>query len=288
MPVNSLALAPTALPDAEPLEYLRAAVAAGYDGVGLRLFRSPGLPFHPVVGNAPLVREMTRVLADANLPVLDILSFYLLPETDVDQFTAALALGAELGGGYAMAIGDDPEWTRLRDNLGRLCDAAARFGLTIVIEFVPHRALATLPMALQILAETGRSASTRSTSPDRAEALLISGDSPRGSSPTHSSPTASSVRASPTSPSPGEGASGSVVSWVKGRSRFESCSRRCRRESHSASSCRCPGRCAPPRMSGPGSRWRMPETSSRISIVPVHADRDRSVEATTDRREVGR
>jgi len=154
--MNALALAPTTLPDTEPLAYLTAAVDAGYDAVGVRLFRSPGLPFHPVVGNGALIRDMKRVLADAHLPVLDVLSFYLQPATDVEQFAPALALGAELGARYAMTIGDDPEWGRLRDNLGRLCDVAARVGLTVVIEFVPFRVLATLPMALQIIGEVKR------------------------------------------------------------------------------------------------------------------------------------
>lgn len=154
--MTALALAPTTRPDAAPIEYLSAAVEAGYDALGVRLVRSPGLPFHPVVGDPALIREVKRVLADSRLPVLDILSFYRQPTTAVDQFTRALALGAELGARYAMAIGDDPEWSRLRDHLGRLCDTAARLGLTVVIEFVPHRALATLPMALKILAEVNR------------------------------------------------------------------------------------------------------------------------------------
>jgi len=54
---------------------LEAAAAAGYDGVGLRLARSPLFPFHPVVGNAVLIREMKRALASSGLAVLDILSF---------------------------------------------------------------------------------------------------------------------------------------------------------------------------------------------------------------------
>ena len=73
--VNLIALSPTTLPEAPPLEYLEAAAAAGYDGVGLRLARSPLFPFHPVVGNAVLIREMKRALASSGLAVLDILSF---------------------------------------------------------------------------------------------------------------------------------------------------------------------------------------------------------------------
>ncbi len=154
--MRKLAFAPTSLPEAKPLDFLAAAEAAGFDGVGLRLNKSPGLPFHPVAGDAVLVREMKRRLKDSKLFVLDILSFYLLPQTDFDGFKPGLELGAELGAKYAMVIGDDPDWLRLSDNFGRFCDEAARFGISAVIEFVAYRALATLELAQRIVAETGR------------------------------------------------------------------------------------------------------------------------------------
>ena len=55
---NLLALSPTTLPDTPPLEYVDVAAAAGYDVVGLRLARSPLFAFHPVAGNASLIREL--------------------------------------------------------------------------------------------------------------------------------------------------------------------------------------------------------------------------------------
>jgi sugar phosphate isomerase/epimerase len=148
-----LALAPTTLPDSEPFEYVLAALAARYDAIGLRLNRSPGLPFHPIVGNAPLIRELKAML---KLPVLDIYSFYLRPETDLEAYLPALALGAELGARYAVVMGDDPEWQRQRDNFGRICDAAAGFGLTCVVEFAVIRPLATLAQSVRLIAEAGR------------------------------------------------------------------------------------------------------------------------------------
>lgn len=154
--MRKLALAPTSLPEAKPMEFIAAAREAGFDGVGLRLNRSPGLPFHPVVENAVLVREMKRALSDANLFVLDVLSFYLQPTTDFAGFEPALQLGADMGAKYAMVIGDDPDWPRLSDNFGRFCDQAGRVGLSAAIEFVAYRPLATLALAQRIVAETGR------------------------------------------------------------------------------------------------------------------------------------
>lgn len=154
--MNRLVLAPTTLPAAPPVEFIEAAGAAGFDGIGLRLNASPGLPFYPVAGNAPLIREIKRRVADLRLPVHDILSFYLQPDTDVGRYAAALDLGAELGAKYALTIGDDPDWGRMRDNFGRLCDAAAPLGIAASIEFVPRRALANLPQTLRLMREAGR------------------------------------------------------------------------------------------------------------------------------------
>jgi sugar phosphate isomerase/epimerase len=144
------------LPDTPPIEYVEAAAAAGYDAVGLRLARSPLFPFYPVVGNAPLIRELKLILASSGLSVLDILSFYLQPATDFDAFEPALELGAELGARYALVAGDDAEWARLRNSMGRFCDMAAPFGISAALEFAVIRPLATLSQALRLLSELGR------------------------------------------------------------------------------------------------------------------------------------
>src|SRR5256885_3462977 len=104
--MNRLALAPTSLPDTPPLEFIEAAAAAGFNDVGLRLFRSPLFAFHPVVGDASLIMAMKHALADSGLKVLDILSFYLTPKMDFDEVRRAFEGGAELGARYPMAIGD--------------------------------------------------------------------------------------------------------------------------------------------------------------------------------------
>ncbi len=59
--MNKIALAPTSLPNAQPMEYVEAARKAGYEAIGLRTFRSPGntYPFHPVVDD-PTWRAMSR------------------------------------------------------------------------------------------------------------------------------------------------------------------------------------------------------------------------------------
>jgi sugar phosphate isomerase/epimerase len=153
--MNKIILAPTTLPNASPLEFIDAGTQAGYDALALRLNASPGLPFHPVLGDDALIRDMKRALKSAP-PVQEIGSFYMEPVTDVASFQAALALGAEFGAKYAFVVGNDPEWSRLCDTFGRFCDEAARHGLSAFVEFVPMRPLSTLAQTLRLFSETGR------------------------------------------------------------------------------------------------------------------------------------
>ena len=153
--MNDLVLAPTTIPDAGPLDYIAAAAAAGYRHVGLRLNPSPGFPFHPVAGNAVLVKEMRAALVAAGLRVLDIYSFYLQPETDVAKFRAAIELAAELGAKYLVTMGADPDWSRQRDNFVRICGIAASCGLTCIVEPAVIRPLANVAQTQRLIREAG-------------------------------------------------------------------------------------------------------------------------------------
>ncbi|MFN0304849.1 MAG: sugar phosphate isomerase/epimerase family protein [Burkholderiales bacterium] len=154
--MNLIALAPTTLPNTPPIEYLAAASTAGYQAVGVRVNRSPGLPFHPVIGDATLMRDIKRFVSTSGITVLDLYSFYLQSDTRIEQFKPALEFGAELGAKYAMVMGDDPDWARMRDNLALFCELAMPLGLTAVLEFAITRPLATLQQTTRLIAESGR------------------------------------------------------------------------------------------------------------------------------------
>ena len=154
--LRKIIIAPTTLQDTAQIEYIEATAAAGYDGIGLRVHRSPGLPFHPVVGNTGLIREMKSRIADAGLAVFDLYSFYLQPDTDVASFAPAMELGAAFGAKYATVMGADEDWSRQRDNFVKTCDLAAQFALTCSLEFAVIRPLATLPQTVQLIEEAKR------------------------------------------------------------------------------------------------------------------------------------
>jgi sugar phosphate isomerase/epimerase len=117
------------------------------------------MPFFPVVGDAALMAEVKRALAGSGLRVFDVFTCYLRPEMDFDAMKRAHEFGAELGAKYALAIGDDPDWHRMVDHFGRLCDNAAGFGLTCALETpVNRRCLNTLDLNLGLIEESGRKA----------------------------------------------------------------------------------------------------------------------------------
>jgi sugar phosphate isomerase/epimerase len=150
-------IAPGMIADAKPLDYVKAARDAGYDGVGLRLQKSPQLPIDPIVGDAPLIRDIKNVLADAGMDVLDILAFYVQPPHRIEDFEPALATATEFGARYLLTQSDDADWNRMCENMERFCDLAARYNLMPIIEFVPNRALLTsLPSALKLARDIGR------------------------------------------------------------------------------------------------------------------------------------
>jgi sugar phosphate isomerase/epimerase len=158
---RKIALSPNSLVGVPALEYIDALVKAGYDGIGLRMYASPGVNYEsvtqPIAGNRDLMNQVKRALDDSGLILYDMLSYYIRPNFDLERMLPSLEFGAQLGFPYALAIADDPDWSRQRDNFARLCDVAAGLGLTVSLEApVGQNAVNTLPLALQLIAESGR------------------------------------------------------------------------------------------------------------------------------------
>jgi len=134
--------------DAGPIELIEAAVAGGFDAIGLRIV-APTITdtIVPVIGVEPMLREIERRLADSAVSILDIEAIWLAPHTDAGTFGAVVETGARLGAKFVLAIGNDPEPARQRDNFARLAESARAVGLRAVMEFIPYCRVATLAQA---------------------------------------------------------------------------------------------------------------------------------------------
>jgi sugar phosphate isomerase/epimerase len=155
--VNKLVNSPQNLGTTPPLEYIDATRKAGYEAIGIRTYRAPGLTynFNPIVGQPELMRDVQAALKDAGLEVYDNYSFYLRPQMEWDLILPALEFGGEIGCKYVLVIGDDPEWQRMCDNFARICDFVAPMRQTVAVE-ATVRSLSPVKTAVQFMADCGR------------------------------------------------------------------------------------------------------------------------------------
>lgn len=134
--MNKLINSPQNLGTTEPLAYIEASLRAGDDAVGIRTYRAPGRTynFNPIVGNRDLERDVKNALKDSGLAAYDLYSFYLQPDMDWNVIRPALEFGGEIGCKYVLIIGDDPEWSRMVDTMGKIIDIIEPLGMRAAIE----------------------------------------------------------------------------------------------------------------------------------------------------------
>lgn len=143
--------------DLGPVEAVKAAGAAGYDLIGLRLLpAAPGAEAdYPLLTDARVLAETKAALKDTDVGVADIEIVRLKPETDVSTFVRLFERGEQLGAKNVLVAGDDPEEARLAESFGRLARLAAGFGLTVDLEFMPWTKVPDLATARRIVEAAG-------------------------------------------------------------------------------------------------------------------------------------
>ncbi len=128
-------------------EQVSVAAQAGYTGVGLRLVPVAGQPYNYRFDAA----EVERRLADTGVGVLDVEVFRLMPQTNVKEFESVMAAAQRLGATELLVHGADPDEARLIETFGRLCDLAARHGLSANLEPMPWVDVSNIAKAMRIL-----------------------------------------------------------------------------------------------------------------------------------------
>lgn len=152
-----LSLAHLSVVDATPLQLVDAAAAGGFDSIGLRIV--PPMPSDeivPVVGNEPLIRELTQRLADTGIGVLDVEAVWLGPATDVEALLPVFDTAARLRAQQVLVVGNDPEPSRVVERFARLCQLARPFGLRAMLEFIPYCHTRTVEDAHRVVSRAGQ------------------------------------------------------------------------------------------------------------------------------------
>jgi sugar phosphate isomerase/epimerase len=142
--MEPLFLASATAPAASRVDMVRNAAAAGFAGVGLRFDREAAASGE--------LAELSRVLGDTGLGVLDIEVIRIGnedPAVTAHLFDAASALSART----MLTVSDIPDRAATVDRLGELADEAASRNLRISLEFMVFTAIRTLADAVSIVRE---------------------------------------------------------------------------------------------------------------------------------------
>lgn len=154
--MRTVSLANLTMVDARPDDLIAAALAGGFNAVGLRIRAGNPLPMpEEIVGRPDVIRRIRSRLQDAGLQLLDCEALAILPGTDVADFEPALDAAADLGARGVNATGCDPDLERTVDVFASLCEGAHARGLRVALEFLPYRSVRTLQDAQHVIARAG-------------------------------------------------------------------------------------------------------------------------------------
>jgi sugar phosphate isomerase/epimerase len=83
--------------------------------------------------------------------LLDIEAIWLQASTRIEELLPALEAGHRLGAKHVLAVGNDDDCARLIGNFSALCEAAARFEMTVGLELITYCPVGTLDDALSVV-----------------------------------------------------------------------------------------------------------------------------------------
>lgn len=147
-----LTATPLAPPDVATL-----AARLGYGAIGVRaLPAAPGGDFDRLIEDGALLRDTVARLRDTGVSVFDVEIVRLAADFSVERFRPFLDVCGVLGAKAVLVAGDDPDEARLTASYAAFCDAAAPYGLTADLEFMPWTAVPHARTALRIVEAAAR------------------------------------------------------------------------------------------------------------------------------------
>ena len=140
-----------------PAEALVLAGKLGYKYTGVRIApASPGGEFHPLATDAAMLRETVARNRDTGATVFDVEIVRLAADFTVAAVKPFLETCGVLGARAILVAGDDPDEGRLTASFAAFCDAAATYGLTADLEFMPWTKVPDATSALRIVRNAAR------------------------------------------------------------------------------------------------------------------------------------
>jgi sugar phosphate isomerase/epimerase len=141
--MNRIALASGVLPEFEPVETIRAAVAGGFDAVGLWV--------EPENWTTATIRDAKSALADSGLELLDVEVIWIKPDSDMSMHKRSIDIGAELGAKNILCVSSDPDMGATAARLAELCTHAEPSDMRVALEFGIFTEVKTLTAAMAVL-----------------------------------------------------------------------------------------------------------------------------------------
>jgi sugar phosphate isomerase/epimerase len=139
-----------------PEEALSLAADIGCGHVGLRIAPAmAGGDFAPLIADKALLRRVKQRMADTGVTVFDVEIIRLTEDFRVEEVRGFLDTCGELGARAVLVAGIDEDDARLTANYAAFAEAAAPYGLTADLEFMPWTAVKDCRTALRVVEASG-------------------------------------------------------------------------------------------------------------------------------------
>ncbi len=153
----SFSLAALTVLELAPPALIEVAAACGYGHVGIRLLPStPGGIAYPLMDDEAGLKETLARLDATGVTVADLEVVAFRPETEIAAFSAFFETGARLRAKHILVAAYDPVLDRFADRFAAVCEAAAPFGLSADLEFMPWTSVPDLATARRIVEQVGK------------------------------------------------------------------------------------------------------------------------------------
>lgn len=143
------------LPHLLPPAFISVAAEAGYQGVSLRLIPVRNQPELPMFGDSLLLAETIERLCATGIFVNDIEVLQQAAVVDLAALERVLETSARLRARNLIVIADDTEEERVTENLARVAELSASYGLRTCLECIAYTGVKTLDQGLRIVERTG-------------------------------------------------------------------------------------------------------------------------------------